>query len=186
MTRSSFKLAIASVIFLSPCLGGCAVAVVGGMAAAGGVGYEAAQERGVNGTFEDMNLASRLNNALNNQYGSIGTTVYAGKVLLTGSSPTPQAKAQAEQIARQTDGVRMVFNEIQVAPIEGGMDAVGSLAHGSDDASLSKRLAAGEVDVPPLSAYALRPCPPGLLFGFTAFSPGQIRSAIQTISSLFP
>ncbi|HVH81436.1 MAG TPA: hypothetical protein VM782_18695, partial [Stellaceae bacterium] len=62
MTRSPFKLALASTVLLSPCLSGCAVAVVGGMAAAGGVGYEAAQERGVNGTFEDMNLASRVNN----------------------------------------------------------------------------------------------------------------------------
>ena len=71
-------------------------------------------------------------------------------------------------------------------PIEGGMDAVGWLAGGADDAALSKRLAEAGVDVPPLSAYALGPCPPGLLFGFTAFSTGQIRSAMQTISGLNP
>jgi osmotically-inducible protein OsmY len=118
MTRLSFKVAMLSTLLLSPCLGGCAVAVVGGLAAAGGAGYEAAQERGVNGTFDDINVQSRINNTLNNQYGNITTTVYAGKVLLTGSSPTPEAKAQAEQIARQAEGVRMVFNEINVAPTE--------------------------------------------------------------------
>jgi osmotically-inducible protein OsmY len=107
-----------STLLLSPCLGGCAVAVVGGLAAAGGAGYEAAQERGINGTYADMNATATINNTLNNQYGNITTTVYAGKVLLTGSSPTPQARAQAEQIARNTPGITAVFDEIQVGPNE--------------------------------------------------------------------
>jgi len=118
MTRSSFKFAIASTLLLSPCLGGCAVAVVGGLAAAGGAGYEAAQERGVNGTFDDLHIQAQVNNTLNNQYGNITSTVYGGQVLLTGSSPNPGAKAQAEQIARQTPGVRMVYNAIAIAPTE--------------------------------------------------------------------
>jgi len=118
MKLDSFKLAAVSALLLSPCLGGCAVAVIGGMAAAGGAGYEAAQERGINGTYSDMNLTATINNTLNNQYGNISTTVYAGKVLLTGSSPTPQAKAQAEQIARRTPGVNTVFDEIRVGPNE--------------------------------------------------------------------
>jgi osmotically-inducible protein OsmY len=118
MTRSSLSLAMASTLLLSPCLGGCAVAVVGGVAAAGGVGYEAAQERGVDGTFSDMNLSSQINNTLNNQYGNVNVTVYAGRVLLTGSSPTPQAKALAQQVASQTQGVKVVYNEIEVAPGE--------------------------------------------------------------------
>ena len=124
MTRPSFKftrsakLATAATLLLSPCLGGCALAVVGGVAAAGGAGYEAAQERGVNGTYDDLNLMAMINNKLNNQYGNITTTVYGDKVLLTGSSPTPQAKAQADQIARQTPGVRALYDEIQVGPNE--------------------------------------------------------------------
>ncbi len=118
MTRSMFNVAMMSTLLLSPFLGGCAVAVVGGMAAAGGVGYEAAQERGVNGTYNDMNATATINNTLNNQYGNITTTVYAGKALLTGSSPTPQARAQAEQIARNTPGITTVLNEIQIGPSE--------------------------------------------------------------------
>ena len=118
MSRSLFKVAMVSTLLLSPCLGGCAVAVVGGLAAAGGAGYEAAQERGVNGTYDDMNATATINNTLNNQYGNITSTVYAGKALLTGSSPTSEARAQAEQIARSTPGVVMVFNEIQVGPSE--------------------------------------------------------------------
>jgi len=123
MTRSSMKLAslklaATSMLLVSPCLGGCAVAVIGGLAAAGGVGYEAAQERGVNGTYDDINLRSTVNSTLNNQYGNIASTVYTGKVLLTGSSPTPQAKSQAVQVASQVPGVVRVFDEIQVAPTE--------------------------------------------------------------------
>ncbi|HWD57681.1 MAG TPA: BON domain-containing protein [Stellaceae bacterium] len=98
------------------------MAVIGGVAAAGGAGYEAAQERGINGTFDDMNLQARINNALNNQYGTITTTVYGGRVLLTGSSPTQAAKAQAVRVARQMQGANQVFDEIAVAPDE---DAVG-------------------------------------------------------------
>jgi GntR family transcriptional regulator/MocR family aminotransferase len=71
-------------------------------------------------------------------------------------------------------------------PIEGGMDAVGWLPRGADDAAHSKRLAAAGIDAPPLSAYSLRPCPAGLFFGFTAFSPGQVRSAMQTVAGLMP
>lgn len=71
-------------------------------------------------------------------------------------------------------------------PVEGGMDAVGWLARGADDAACSKRLAAAGVDAPPLSAYSLRACAPGLLFGFTAFSSGRIRSAMQTVGGSLP
>jgi osmotically-inducible protein OsmY len=92
--------------------------VIGGLAAAGGVGYEAAQERGVNGTYSDMNVTSEVNNALNNKYGNITATAYAGKVLLTGSSPSPQAKAQAVQVATRVPGVSRVYDEIQVAETE--------------------------------------------------------------------
>ena len=64
MKRSSFRLAMLCVIALSPCLGGCAAAVVGGVAAAGGAGYEAGQERGLNGTIDDMSIKSGVSNAL--------------------------------------------------------------------------------------------------------------------------
>ncbi|HXC29783.1 MAG TPA: BON domain-containing protein [Stellaceae bacterium] len=122
MTRFSFTIAILSTALLSPLLGGCAVAVVGGVAAAGGAGYQAAQERGVNGTFDDMHMQAQISNALNGQYGMVSTTVYGGQILLTGSSPSPQAKFQAEQVARQAaPSARALYNEIQVGPNADGM-----------------------------------------------------------------
>ena len=122
MTRSSFALAVISTLALSPCLGGCAVAVIGGVAAAGGVGYEAGQERGLQGTVSDMEVSGSINNALNNQYGTITPTVYQGRVLLTGSSPTMASKMDAERVASQVPGVTRVYNEILVGPTEDPWD----------------------------------------------------------------
>ena len=65
--------------------------------------------------------------------------------------------------------------------IEAGMDAMGWLESGADDVEISKQLSAAGLTVPAVSAYSLTPCPPGLLFGFTAFSTAQIRSAMRTI-----
>jgi osmotically-inducible protein OsmY len=122
MTRMSLKLAAIATLALSPCLGGCAVAIIGGVAAAGGAGYEAGQERGVGGTFDDMHVTSAVNNALNNQFGNITTTAYGGHVLLTGVSPTPQAKMQAEQVARGVQGVSVVYNELELTPTQEAWD----------------------------------------------------------------
>jgi GntR family transcriptional regulator/MocR family aminotransferase len=66
--------------------------------------------------------------------------------------------------------------------IETGMDAMGWLPADADDSAVSSRLSAKGIDVPPLSEYALTPCPPGLLFGFTAFSSSETQSAMQEIS----
>ena len=66
--------------------------------------------------------------------------------------------------------------------VEAGMDVIGWLPPGADDVAISQLLGAEGIDTPPLSAYALRTCPPGLVFGFTAFAPLETRSAIQKIS----
>jgi len=67
--------------------------------------------------------------------------------------------------------------------IESGMDAAGWLKPGTDDVRISRTLAAAGIDVPPLSAYSLSPCQPGLVFGFTAFSLAQIRSSMKIVAS---
>jgi osmotically-inducible protein OsmY len=118
MTRPSFALALISTLVLSPCLGGCAVAVVGGLAAAGGAGYEAGQERGLNGAYDDMQVRGAVSNALGTQFGAITPTVYQGHLLLTGSSPTMASKAEAERVASGVPGVTTVFNEVQIGPPE--------------------------------------------------------------------
>src|SRR5579884_276439 len=107
-------------------LGGCAVAVVGGMAAAGGAGYTAAQERGMGGTIDDFGVKTTIarNFAQANpslQGSDLQATVYQGRALLTGRVPTPEAKERARQIAAAVPGVRAVYNEIEVGPPASGV-----------------------------------------------------------------
>jgi GntR family transcriptional regulator/MocR family aminotransferase len=68
------------------------------------------------------------------------------------------------------------------APLEfphtdGGMNLMGLLPAGADDAAWSARLADAGFDVPALSRYAVKATRPGLVFGFTAFPPAVIRAA---------
>jgi len=72
---------------------------------------------------------------------------------------------------------------IRFPAIEAGMDAAGLLGLGADDAFISRKLAAAGIDVPPLSAYSLNQCRPGLVFGFTAFSPSQIQTGMTTVAN---
>jgi osmotically-inducible protein OsmY len=124
MKHSAFVFASVAAVGLSPCLGGCAgVAIVGGMAAASGAGYTAGQERGFIGTVDDMSIKSGVSNALNSQYGDVTATVYQGRVLLTGSSPTMASKSDAERVASRVPGVTTVYNEIAVGPAEDPVEA---------------------------------------------------------------
>jgi GntR family transcriptional regulator/MocR family aminotransferase len=58
---------------------------------------------------------------------------------------------------------------------DGGMNVVGFLPEGSDDAAWSLRLQKAGFDVPALSHYAIEPTRPGLVFGFTAFPAASLR-----------
>jgi GntR family transcriptional regulator/MocR family aminotransferase len=71
---------------------------------------------------------------------------------------------------------------IEVHPIEAGMDVMGRLHRGASDTELSREFRTAGIDAPPLSLYSLQPCEPGLVFGFTAYTPAQIRSAMQSLS----
>jgi DNA-binding transcriptional MocR family regulator len=79
---------------------------------------------------------------------------------------------------------KYLWGLIDFPGIDAGMDVMGYLQENTSDSELSRRLRAAEIDVPLLSIYALRDCEPGLLFGFTAYTPAQIRLAMQTVSSL--
>jgi len=107
---------------------GCPVAIVGGLAAAGGAGYAANQERGATGALDDMTIKNNIQNAWLQvnplMQRDFTVTVYEGRTLLTGMTPSPELKAQAAQVANQIPGVRAVYNEIEVAPGEGAWASV--------------------------------------------------------------
>lgn len=62
---------------------------------------------------------------------------------------------------------------------DGGMNLAGFLPAGADDERWSALLRESGFDVPSLSHYATKPERPGLVFGFTAFSPGVLRSSFD-------
>jgi osmotically-inducible protein OsmY len=109
-------------------LGGCPLAIVGGLAAAGGAGYAANQERGVAGTADDMAIKTNIQNAWLQtnplMQRDFNVTVYEGRTLLTGTTSSPELKVQAAQIASTVPGVRTVYNEIEIVPSEGAWQSV--------------------------------------------------------------
>jgi len=64
---------------------------------------------------------------------------------------------------------------------DGGMNLTGFLPATIDDQQWSARLKAVGLDVPALSHYAGSPGEHGLVFGFTAFTPTQIRRGIDKL-----
>ena len=62
---------------------------------------------------------------------------------------------------------------------DGGMNLTGFLPPKTDDARWSARLRDAGFDVPPLSHYALKATSPGLVFGFTAFTPEVIKASFE-------
>ncbi|MGH7095652.1 MAG: BON domain-containing protein [Stellaceae bacterium] len=119
MLRLHSFLRAAFILVLPAALGGCAGAlVVGGLAAAGGAGYQAGQERGVDGGLTDFNLKNNIEAAwyhANPVYmNTFVATVYNGDVLLTGAAPDPEIKRRVVEIADRVPGVRHIYDQIEV------------------------------------------------------------------------
>ncbi len=125
MLRIDRVLPFAIVLAAPLALGGCAGAlVVGGMAAAGGAGYEAASERGATGSYDDYSIKSGIQNAWNNAgFNDFAVTVYNGDALLTGDATDDGTRRRAYDLASQVPGIRHVYNEIELANAENGWDS---------------------------------------------------------------
>ena len=133
-TAGAVALPLALPLLLGGCDGGL---IIGGLALAAGGGYVAAQERGVDGTASDFavktDIAKAFTSADPRLQAGVTTSVYNGRVLLTGRVPSPEMKAAAVQIAGRVHDVRGVYDEIEVAPDEGVWD-------GAQDAWISARV----------------------------------------------
>jgi osmotically-inducible protein OsmY len=106
-------------------LAGC-VAVVAG-AAAGGYTL-ATEQRSPQQLARDAAIgaaAHKMWSDANIELGrDVEATVYDGRLLITGIVPNADLKAQGEKVARTIDGVKEVYNEVQVGqPTNVGQDA---------------------------------------------------------------
>jgi len=118
---------VVPILVLPLALGGCPAAIVGGIAAAGGAGYTANQERGTSGSVDDFKIKTNIESAWIQtnplMQRDLNVTVYEGRTLLTGMAPTPEFRAQAKEVASRVQGVRAVYDEIEVAPDESVWDS---------------------------------------------------------------
>lgn len=115
MSRAIPVVAIVAAV-LPLALGGCGVAYVGGGVTPSG--YAAGQERGVLGTFNDLNIKTHINDAVAQANpplrAELGVNVFQGRVLLTGRAQLPQEKERVRQLVGAIPGVKSVYDEIEV------------------------------------------------------------------------
>ena len=91
-------------------------------------------------------------------------------------------RCRREYAARQKLFLKLFANAdlpFEFAHTDGGMNVVGLLPDGSDDAEWSLALSEQGFDVPALSHYAVEPTRPALVFGFTAFPAERLRSEFE-------
>jgi len=83
-----------------------------------------------------------------------------------------------EQVKRY--GIPLTF------PVTGrGMNLAGMLPENANDRALSIQLRNAELDIPPLSRYAVEPVRPGLVFGLAAFDKRNILKGIEKMAPIF-
>lgn len=91
-----------------------------GIAAGAGatVGVAAAQEGGLKSAATDTSIRIQITDAWFkhnvDMYKRLSMTVREGRVLVTGSVPTPDMRVDAIRLVWQVDGVKQVINEVRV------------------------------------------------------------------------
>jgi osmotically-inducible protein OsmY len=106
-----------SILVLVAFLHGCAAAVIGGAAAGG---YMLGEERRPPPVLaDDQSIEFKIANQIHDKFvGShVNTTSYNRMVLLTGEVQSAEMKTAVEKLARATENVRGVYNELTVGPV---------------------------------------------------------------------
>lgn len=101
-------------------LAACAPVLLGSAAATGGV---VAHDRRTTGSLvEDQTIGFKIRDKFDAEHGftaenaDIGVDSFNGLVLLTGTVTDDKLRKSAEELARQVEKVRIVYNEIRVGP----------------------------------------------------------------------
>ena len=114
--RNIVLLALAA-LCASVALSGCVPLVVG--AAAGGAALVATDRRSVGAQADDEAIELKIATDRSNRFGDrvhVNVTSYNGIVLLTGEVPDEQTRREIVEMARTTNRVRAVHDEIAVRP----------------------------------------------------------------------
>ena len=136
------------VVIALPLLGGCAAAVVGGVAMSTG----AAHDRRESGSyFDDKRIYLGAYDALNKDKelalkNSVIIVVYNGVMLLVGEVRTEELKQRAEKIVSGFDGTRKIVNELEIREPEGWWSR-------REDNTLTARVKTGLLDLTSLPGF---------------------------------
>lgn len=109
----------------APSLSGCLVAAAGAGGAAGGytiLGQERSPEQQVKDTAMQTVIVQSWGNYNQEVAHDLTATVYDGRVLVTGRVPNPEWRQEAVKLAWKADGVKEVYDEIEVGPDTHFMD----------------------------------------------------------------
>ncbi len=109
----------AAVLALATQLSGCLPLVAAGAAS---VALVATDRRSAGAQLDDAAIEGRISGEADSRFGDkahVSVTSYNGIVLLTGEVPDEAARDAMATLARSTDRVRGVQNELQVAPPAG-------------------------------------------------------------------
>ena len=115
--RPVLILGLASLVAAAVSLTGCVPLVVG--AAVGGTALVATDRRSVGAQTDDEAIELKIANVRNTRWGDqvhVNVTSYNGIVLLSGEAPDAKIKSEIEEIARTTNPVKRVYNEVEVRP----------------------------------------------------------------------
>ena len=127
MSRPSLAAALAVIGLAGASLSGCILAI--GAGAAGGGYAVAAQERSLKDTARDAGIQAAIAQSWKNYNlklnDDLDCTVYEGRALLTGTVSSDDWRAEAVKRTWQVDGVKEVYDEIQVGPDEGFVQDMG-------------------------------------------------------------
>jgi osmotically-inducible protein OsmY len=101
----------------APSLSGCLVAAAGAGGAAGGYGI-LGQERSPEQQVKDAGIGAAISQSWDNYNHDVAhdltATVYNGRVLITGRVPKAEWRQEAVKLAWKADGVKEVYDEIEV------------------------------------------------------------------------
>ena len=127
-------------------LSGCVPLVVGGAVA--GTALVATDRRSVGAQADDEAIELKIANVRNMRWGDqvhVNITSYNANVLLCGEAPDAAIKSAMEEIARTTNPVKRVYNEIEVRPAS-------SLGDRSNDTYITSKVKARFVEQTAFSA----------------------------------
>jgi osmotically-inducible protein OsmY len=110
---------------LAPALSGCLVAAAGAGGAAAGYGV-LGQERSADQQVKDAGIGAAVSQSWGEYNQEVAhdltATVYNGRVLITGRVPQAEWRQEAVKRAWKVDGVKEVYDEIEVGPDTHFMD----------------------------------------------------------------